>query len=104
MVALALVITLALGVSVTGWVIFAAGSLYFSILVAAWSTTVGKLIFGLRVVRNDGSKIGVGRASARALCYLLSFIVLYIGFLMIAFREDRRGLHDLICDTEGVYR
>ena len=84
--------------------IFAFGPLYFSVLVGVWSTTVGKLVFRLRVVRNDGSKVGIGRAFARYLCYTISFLILGIGFLMILFRPDKRGLHDLICDTKVVYR
>ena len=86
-----------------GWIFLAMPVLYFTILVAAWSTTLGKLIFGLRVVQNDGSKIGMGRAFARYLCYILSSI-LFIGLLMILLRPDKRGLHDLICDTKVVYR
>ena len=56
------------------------------------------------MVRNDGSKVGIGRAFARYLCYTISFLILGIGFLMILFRPDKRGLHDLICDTKVVYR
>ena len=85
-------------------VIFAFGPVYFSFSVGLWSTTVGKLIFKLRVVRNDGSKVGIGRAFARYLCYSISFLILGIGFLMILLRPDKRGLHDLICDTKVVYR
>ena len=87
-----------------GWIFLAMPVLYFTVLVAAWSTTLGKIIFGLRVVRNDGSKIGIGRAFARCLLYTVSFLILGIGFLMIAFRQDKRGLHDLICDTKVVHR
>ena len=76
---------------------------YFSVLVAVWSTTLGKLLFGLKVVRNDGSRIGIGRAFIRNWCYFISLLLLGIGFLMIAFRRDKRGLHDLICDTKVVY-
>ncbi len=87
-----------------GWLFLALPLLYFSVPVVVWSTTLGKRFLGLRVVRNDGSKIGIGRAFARHLCYFISFLILFIGFLMIAFREDKRGLHDLICDTKVVYR
>ena len=87
-----------------GWLFLAIPLLYFSVLVAVWSTTLGKLYFELRVVRNDGSKIGIGRALSRHLRYSISFLILGIGFLMIAFRKDKRGLHDLICDTKVVYR
>ena len=87
-----------------GWLFLAIPLMYFTVLVAVWSTTLGKLFFGLRVVRNDGSKIGIVRAFARHLCYAISLLILGIGFLMIAFRRDKRGLHDLICDTKVVYR
>ena len=78
------------------------GIVYFTVLIAAWSTTLGKQIFGLRVVRTDGSKIGICRAFSRCLCYSISLSI--IGFLIIAFRRDKRGLHDLICDTKVVHR
>ena len=79
-------------------------AMYSAVLVTIWSATVGKFIFGLRVIRADGSKVGFGRALARWACYLLSLITLGIGFLMIAFRKDKRGLHDLICDTMVIRR
>jgi uncharacterized RDD family membrane protein YckC len=72
---------------------------YWTLSVGIWGTTIGKKAFGLRVVRPDGSKIGIGRAFCRYLCYTISLLTLLIGYLMIAFRADKRGLHDLICDT-----
>lgn len=72
---------------------------YITVAVSVWSTTIGKRIFGLYVVRVDGSKVGFGRAIARHLCCTVSMLILGIGFLMIALRDDKRGLHDLICDT-----
>ncbi len=78
--------------------------LYYTILIGTWATTAGKRLFGLYVVRTDGSKVGLGRALARHLAYYLSFITLGIGFLMIALRADKRGLHDLVCDTVVIQR
>ncbi len=86
------------------WMFLALVVLYFPVLVANWSTTLGKRIFGLYVVRTDGSKIGFCRSFTRYLCYNLSGLIFGIGFLMIAFSQDKRGLHDLICDTKVVYR
>ena len=56
----------------------------------------GKCVLGLHVLRPDGSRAGLGRKFCR---FLVSGFTSYIDFLMIAFRKDRRGLHDLICDT-----
>ena len=77
---------------------------YYSIGWSRWSTTVGKRIFNLYVVRMDGSKIGFWRSLARYLCYHVSAFPLLLGFLLIAFRKDKRGLHDLICGTMVVRR
>jgi uncharacterized RDD family membrane protein YckC len=77
---------------------------YYTVAVAIWATTIGKKPFGLYVVRTDGSRVGVGRALARYLAYVPSAIILGGGFLMIAFRQDKRGLHDLLCDTVVIRR
>jgi uncharacterized RDD family membrane protein YckC len=62
--------------------------------------TVGKWAAGLRILRNDGSEIGIGRAFLRHFAgYPLSFITLGLGFLIAAFTVRGRGLHDLIAGT-----
>ena len=72
---------------------------YYTVGVSVWATTVGKRLLGLRVLRPDGSKVGVGRAVARYFAAWLSLLIFGVGFLMIALRSDKRGLHDLICST-----
>ena len=73
-------------------------------LVGIPAVSPGKRALGLRVLRPDGSDAGLGRKLCRSLAQMLSELTLFIGFLMIAFRKDRRGLHDLICDTVVVHR
>ena len=81
---------------------FLFGMAYYTVGVAVFSTTVGKRLLGLYVLRPDGSKVGPGRAFARYWAPLLSALILFAGFLMVAFRQDKRALHDLICDTVVV--
>ena len=65
--------------------------------------TIGKWAAGLRILRSDGSEIGIGRALLRHFVgYPLSFITLGLGFLAIAFTSRGRGLHDLIAGTVVV--
>lgn len=80
------------------------GAAYFTVGVGAYATTVGKRLLGLRVERPDGSRVGWGRAFARYWAYYASTFLLLIGYLMVAFRDDKRALHDLICDTVVVRR
>jgi len=61
---------------------------------------VGKWAAGLRILRDDGRPIGIGRAFARHFAgYPLSFITLGIGFLIAALTLRGRALHDLIAGT-----
>ncbi len=80
------------------------GLLYQTLLVGAFATTVGKRTLTMYVRRPDGSRVGYGRALGRELAKFLSAITFGIGFLMIAFRSDKRGLHDLIADTVVIKR
>jgi uncharacterized RDD family membrane protein YckC len=62
--------------------------------------TVGKWATGLRILRTDGTEIGIGRAFVRHFIgYPVSFLALGLGFLASAFTPRGRGLHDLIADT-----
>ena len=80
------------------------GLIYFTFAISGWSATIGKHLMGLCVLRSDGSRVGPGRALARYFAYIPSSIFLLIGFIMIGLRKDKRGLHDLICDTVVVRR
>ena len=80
------------------------GITYYTVGVSVWATTIGKRLVGLYVLRPDGSKLGPGRAFARYCAPILSALILFMGFLMVAFRQDKRALHDLICDTVVVKR
>ena len=77
---------------------------YYTLAVSLFSTTVGKRLLGLYVLRRDGSKISFARAFCRYLAYIPSYLLLCIGFLMIGFSRDKRGLHDRICDTVVIRR
>ncbi len=73
--------------------------LYASVLVSLGNTTIGKRVFKLYIVRVDGRRCGFWRAFSRESGKILSILSLGIVSLMIAFRTDKRGLHDLIAGT-----
>lgn len=84
------------------WVL--SGLAYNAIIVAVFSTTIGKRVLGLYVLRKDGARIGFGRALFRHSSRWLSFLILGLGFVRIGVNEDKRGWHDHICDTVVVKR
>jgi len=65
--------------------------------------TVGKMALGLKVVRPDGSAIPVGLAFGRFFAKMLDSLTLLIGYIMAGFDEQKRALHDRICDTRVIY-
>jgi len=76
------------------------GVLYFAFCESsAWQATLGKLALGIRVTDMEGRRIGFGRAIGRYLAKILSFIILFIGVIMVAFTQRKQGLHDIMCGT-----
>lgn len=79
-------------------------ALYSPALISLWGTTVGKRAFDLYVLRRNGRGCGFRRAFVRQVASIASILVVGIGYLMIAFRADKRGLHDLIAGTAVIRR
>lgn len=73
-------------------------------LLGKYGATVGKMACGLRVVTPTGGKIGYGVACGRFFAEILSGIIVYIGYIMAAFDEEKRALHDRICNTRVIRR
>lgn len=78
---------------------FLASPCYFVFLHWARGQTLGKMAFHIRVVSRDGGPLSFGQAALRHLGSWLSAAILGIGYLVAAFRADKRALHDLIAGT-----
>jgi len=77
---------------------------YFSWLPSANSgQTVGKMAAGIAIVRMDGSPLTFLRCLGRWTGSAISYAVVYIGFVMAAFTDQKRALHDYMADTRVVY-
>lgn len=75
---------------------------YEGLFVGKVGATPGKMVFTLKVVRADGSPVGVGRAFGRYFAKLLSGFTLLIGYIIAGFDSQKRALHDMICDTRVI--
>ena len=74
-------------------------------LIGFWSATgqtPGKAVVGIKIVRLDGTNIGLGNAVLRFIGYIVSSIIFFIGFLMIGWHGKKLGLHDLIAATAVI--
>ena len=80
-----------------------AGVFYYVFFTGYSGQTPGKMALGLKVVRLDDTQVSYGQAFIReTIGKFISGIVLGIGYLMVALRNDKRGLHDLMADTKVI--
>ena len=75
---------------------------YQTYLVGRYGATLGKMVCGLRVVRSEGQSLTYLRAFGRCFAEYVSAFTLYIGYLIAAFDDQKRTLHDHLCDTRVV--
>lgn len=83
--------------------------LYYLLLPLFWAGyTVGKRALGVRIVRVDGRKLGIGTMLLRNLVagivYVLTLgIGIIVSAFMVGLRQDHRSIHDLIAGTYVTY-
>jgi uncharacterized RDD family membrane protein YckC len=74
--------------------------LYFTLLESSpLQATPGKLALGLRVTDLHGQRVSFMRATGRWLGKIVSMLILFVGYLMVAFTERKQALHDLMAGT-----
>lgn len=84
------------------YIVWMAYSVFF---IGKYGATPGKMVCKIKVVMADGSPVSYGRATGRFFAEVLSGMVCYIGYIMVAFdKVEKRALHDHICNTRVVYK
>lgn len=69
--------------------------LYFALMESSnYQGTLGKLALKIKVTDMKGNKIGFGKASGRHFGKIVSGLILFIGYIMVAFTDKKQGLHD----------
>lgn len=81
---------------------FAIGISYSTFLVGKYGATLGKMIFGLKIVMPDGGRVTYLRALGRHFAEWISGMTLLIGYIMAGFDDEKRALHDRICATRVI--
>lgn len=83
--------------------------LYSLLLPVLWSGyTIGKRIFGIRIIKVNGEKLGIGamimRVVIAGIIYGISLgIAVIVSAIMVAVRKDKRAIHDFIAGTYVTY-
>ena len=82
----------------------AINAFYSGFMLSRYGATLGKMAMGLRVVTLDGQHPSFGRALGRGFAEGISRAICSIGYIIAAFDEQKRTLHDHICSTRVVYK
>ena len=77
---------------------------YNVFFVGKYGATPGKMVFKLKIVMSDGNPVSYGRATGRFFAEILSSLICMIGYIMAGFDEEKRALHDRICNTRVIYK
>jgi uncharacterized RDD family membrane protein YckC len=85
-----------------GWLNVLMCGAYFTVFHGLVGATLGKLALGIRVLRRDGSPLGVGWAFLRYLGYFIVARLAYTAWL-IPFNAEQRTLYDMVLGT-NVFR
>jgi uncharacterized RDD family membrane protein YckC len=80
-----------------------ASPVYFVLFWSLVGQSIGQRVMGVRVVRVDGGRLGVGRSLVRWLGVQLCIVTLGIGFLWVLVDDRRMGWHDIIARTCVLY-
>ena len=83
-------------------ILVAVRTVYSTLFLGKFGATPGKMVFKLAVVDAGGGKIGYGRAFGRSCAEILSQLICAIGYIIAAFDDQKRALHDHICNTRVV--
>jgi uncharacterized RDD family membrane protein YckC len=84
---------------------FLIGMAYNVFFLGKFGATPGKMACKIKVVMADGTPISYGRAFGRFWAEMVSgCLTLTIGYIMAGFDEQKRSLHDRICNTRVIYK
>ncbi|MBN1522131.1 MAG: RDD family protein [Candidatus Aureabacteria bacterium] len=77
---------------------------YYTFLHGKYGQTLGKMACRIKVINQDGTSISYLKAFGRYWGFFLSSIILQIGNIMAGFDDEKKALHDRLCETYVIYK
>jgi uncharacterized RDD family membrane protein YckC len=77
--------------------------LYFVLMTKFLGQTLGKMVFGLKVVELDGTGLTWGTVIFREWIGRFISATIMVLYVVVAFTKKKQGLHDLFADTTVIY-
>lgn len=77
--------------------------LYFILMTKFFGQTLGKMVFGLKVIEQDKTNLSWNTVLFREWIGRFISVTLIIGYAIVAFLPKKQGLHDLFVDTAVIH-
>ena len=77
--------------------------LYFVLMTKYFNQTLGKMVFGIKVIDLKNDKLSWGTILFREWIGRFISATVVIGYIIVAFLPKKQGLHDLFTDTSVVH-
>lgn len=77
---------------------------YFVLMTKYFGQTLGKMVFGLRVVNLDGSSLTWNTVLFRELIGRYISVSIFVLYIIVAFLPKKQGIHDLFVDTSVIHK
>lgn len=82
--------------------VFVANGFYYVLMTKNDGQTLGKKLVGIRVTQLEGGPINLKQSIFRWMGYFLSYVTLYIGYILAGVTSQKRALHDYVAKTQVV--
>lgn len=76
---------------------------YFVLMTKFFGQTLGKMVFGLKVIDLNGKKLSWGTILFREWIGRFISTTVWITYVVVAFLPKKQGLHDLFADTTVIH-
>ncbi|MGX6443045.1 RDD family protein [Neobacillus sp. K501] len=77
--------------------------LYFVLMTKYFKQTIGKMVFGIKVIDLKKDQLSWGTILFREWIGRFISVTIVIGYIIVAFLPKKQGLHDLFSDTTVIH-
>ncbi|MBM4762565.1 RDD family protein [Bacillus sp. B15-48] len=77
--------------------------LYFVLMTKFLGQTLGKMVFGIKVIHLNGEKLSWGTVLYREWIGRFISTTIWITYVIVAFLPRKQGLHDLFAETSVIH-
>lgn len=72
---------------------------YFVAMTHKYGGTLGKMVMGIKVISDKSQALSLWQVFVREISKIVSFLIIFIGYMMVGWTKRKQGLHDKFAKT-----